>query len=161
MKHLVQISSTGIDQLATQGIVYFDHLYDPVKASFIFEEVLAAAPDIAAANYGMGKIYQYYENDPVNAALYYKRAIDTEPGHKEALQCYAILVEAKNPELAKELYKAALSFDPENPEVHFHFAILLKNFFRQELETAREHYVKAVSINQQFERDYLQVLFKL
>ncbi|HUM48345.1 MAG TPA: tetratricopeptide repeat protein, partial [Chitinophagales bacterium] len=112
-------------------------------------------------NYGMGKIHQFYKNDPVNAARYYQRAIDTEPDNIEALQCYAILVEAQQPELARELYETALKYDPENAEVHFNFAILLKNFFKQELETAKQHYVKAISIDQKFERGYLQELFKL
>lgn len=159
LKQLVEIRSTSIEQLATQGVVYIDHLQRPDKAEVIFNEVLLAMPKHAGANYGMGKIYHFYKKDPVAAAEYYQQAIESEPGHIEAIQCYAILIESVNPEQAKKLYETALQFQPENAEVHFNFAILLKNYFKTELEMAQHHYETAVSGDPRFIRKPLDELF--
>jgi Tfp pilus assembly protein PilF len=131
----------------------------PKPAEIIFRDVLKIDPSNAMANYGLGKIYHYFKNDPATAEEYYATAIASDPENLEALQSYAILAESKDPAKAKSLYDQALQADPENAEVHFNYTILLKNFFKDNMDEAKLHYLKATQSNPEFIRENLDLLF--
>jgi tetratricopeptide (TPR) repeat protein len=155
--HLVDIPAVNAWEEMEQAIVYTDFLNMPDKAQPIFLDVIHQDPGNARANYGLGKIFN--STDPLKAEKYYQKAIESDPTLTEALQSYAILIESKDSKKARSLYDQALEADPVNGEIHFNYTILLKNFFKEEVAVAKEHYVKAIAVDPRFRRIPLDELY--
>ncbi|HXM94711.1 MAG TPA: tetratricopeptide repeat protein [Candidatus Dormibacteraeota bacterium] len=88
-------------------------------------------------------------DSPAEAADAYKRVLELEPGHAEALTNLGMLAyEQAHFEEAKKLFTTAAKLNPENAVAQFNLGSVLEEL--GELEKARQHLRLAVRLDKQY-----------
>lgn len=118
---------------------------DIQKATQYYEKSLALAPNVADPHYEMGLVYDS-RNDYPNAEAQFRRAVEIEPKHANALdmlgQC---LIKEGRVEEGIKAYHAALAANPRHNRAHFNLAMALRD--QGHLDEAAIEFSKAAEIN--------------
>ena len=108
-------------------------------------KAVAVAPRSVRAHYSLGLTLD--RSDPGKGAgiAEYRKALELEPRHVDALVNLAIDVGERNPAEAKALFARAIQLAPKNASAHLNFALLLRR--ENEEETSLGEFRQAIRLD--------------
>ena len=121
------------------------HDHQPARAREEFETVVKMEPGMPDAYNDLGMSYAY-ENNVSKAQFYYRKALDIEPLHVQALNNLAlILYSSGKPEEALDYWRRCLQVSRSNdPDLYYYIGNALRDTGHK--PEARENYLTAIRL---------------
>jgi Flp pilus assembly protein TadD len=116
-------NATSADKLVSQGL-NAESIGQNGQAMQDFNAAAGKDPTNKYAYYDLGVIYQQ-QNDAVNAAAQYHKALLVDANYKPALFNLAVLETSTNPQDAIAQYNHLLQLNPTDSNVNFNLGLLL------------------------------------
>jgi tetratricopeptide (TPR) repeat protein len=150
------------------AVIYVEYFKDYEMAKKHYEVAVKINPsnEIGLSNLG----FVYHELGLFDKEeICYLKAIELKPDYWSPRNNLAnlYLYELQDFDRAKIQFEKCLTLEPNNPVIHFNYCAMnptankLGKDSPIDFETAKEHYLKAVSLNRSLRRTYLDDYFKL
>lgn len=152
----LSLNSRSAGLLYNLGLLYFQKS-QPSQARKFFEQAIQYDPDLYNAHYSLGYIME--DEGQIDSAIkFYEKSIHLEPRFVDAHYRLGTLYTKKSDSRALWELKETIRLAPNFAEAHITLAALYASMQPPQIELAREHAQKAISLGYPVNADFLKVI---
>jgi tetratricopeptide (TPR) repeat protein len=130
---------------------------DLAKAKEHLQKAIQLAPDLYSAHFGLGSVLEE-EGDTAGAIQAYEKSARLQPKFVDAHYRLGILYAQKSDSRAIRELTITIRLAPDFPEAHISLAVIYAAMQPPQLELAREHTQKTLSLGYKVGADFLKII---